>query len=83
MKPFIDCNIWIIPDNPESHKWGNFYYIYLIHQYNSLTGSFNTEFSEGFYKIPESEIKNLHLIQMVDWNILQQKSIPILKNNDG
>ena len=81
MIPFLDCNIWVIRDTPDATRGDNFYFIYLIHQYNSLTGSFNTEFFEDFYKIPQFEINNIHLMDSIDWKLLQN-GIPVLKKNE-
>ena len=79
MTPFLYCNIWCIDI---SITYNNFYYVSRVYFYNSLSSDI-TEFPPEVIHIPEFEIHNLHLLQNVDYNIINTNSIPILKNTDN
>jgi hypothetical protein len=77
--PFLDCNIFSVHNLPVTEE---FYMIENVYHYNSLTSGI-IEFKQTTIQIPEHEIQNLHLLNTIDTNIINQYGIPILKRVIG
>lgn len=77
MKPFLDCNIWSVNDMLVDNM--GFAFVKMIYPYNSNTEEFNTSIPPGFIQIPEPEIKNLHLLDGLDYEFINAFRIPIIR----
>jgi hypothetical protein len=80
MKPFLNCNIWSINDCIMTQD--GYTFIKRIYPYNSDTDEFNTSIPPGFIQIPEFEIKNLHLLENLDYAFINKFRIPIIKKDN-
>lgn len=78
MTPFLECDIWSI----ENHSFDGFYMIEKIYKYNSLCDNINDTYTIGFYQIPEFEIYNLHLLNGVDLQLVNDNRIPIIERSE-
>ena len=65
-----------------SISYNNFYYVSRVYFYDSLNSDI-TEFQPELIHIPEFEINNLHLLQNIDYTVINANSIPILKNTSN
>jgi hypothetical protein len=80
---FLNCNIWSVHSNlPPPYTNENFYLIERAYFYNSLESGI-VEFNIECIQIPEFEIQDMHLLQGLDFDLINRYSIPILyRNND-
>lgn len=74
--PFLDCNIFSVHNLPVTQD--EFYMIENVYYHNSLTSGI-VEFNPITIQIPESEIKDLHLLEEIDPKIVNENNIPILR----
>lgn len=74
MNAFLDCNIWSI----STTGIDKFFLVEKVYNYNSLTDGI-VEITPGFVQVPEFEIKDLHLLDGVDYNIINSYSVPIVQ----
>lgn len=79
MTSFLNCAIWsinghIIDDNGFAH-------IRKVYWYDSNTDEFNTPIPPGFIQIPEFEIGDLHLLDRVDYDFINEYKIPIIRRD--
>lgn len=79
MTPFINCNIWSINDNVVIDD--EFYFVRRVYHYNSDTEEFNNPIPPGFIQIPEFEIKDLHLLNNLNYDFINEFKIPIIRKN--
>jgi restriction endonuclease S subunit len=77
---FLDCNIWSINDSIMDDN--GFTIVKRVYPYNSDTDEFNNPIPPGFIQIPEFCIKNLHLLQELDYNFINQHAIPIIRKDE-
>jgi hypothetical protein len=80
MKPFINCNIWSVNDSVVIDN--EFYFVRRVYHYNSDTEEFNNPIPPGFVQIPEFKIKDLHLLDNLDYDFINQHRIPIIRKNE-
>jgi hypothetical protein len=80
MTSFLNCNIWSV-HNLYVDDYG-YTLVRRIYPYNSDTAEFNTPIPPGFIQIPEFEIKNLHLLNGLDYDFINKNSIPILRRDE-
>jgi hypothetical protein len=79
MTPFLDCNVWSV--NPDLDPNG-FAMVEKVYHYNSLLGDCNTlehNVQTGFIQIPQFEIQNLELLNLLDFQFINEHKIPIIK----
>jgi hypothetical protein len=82
MSSFLNCNIWSINDCIMSED--GYTVVRRVYEYNSDTDDFNTPIPPGFIQIPEFEIKNLHLLNNLNYDFINEFKIPIIKKQtDG
>jgi hypothetical protein len=81
MKSFLDCNIWSVNDLFVDEL--GFTFVRRVYQYNSNTSEFNTPIPPGFIQIPEFEIKNLHLLDNLDYSRIHEFRIPIIRKDSN
>lgn len=80
MKAFLDCDIFSVFEDEN-----DFYLIYRIYRYNSLSDNFNYNIDKdnlGCYQIPDFEIKNLHLLKNIDFEKIAKFVIPVIKKHN-
>jgi len=79
MKPFLECNIWSIQAGMDAN---GFTFVEKIYYYNSMVGDCNIleNTSVGFIQIPEFEIQNLHLLDSLDFDLINKNRIRIIRN---
>ena len=80
MTPFLNCNIWSINDRIMDDN--GFTIVKRVYPYNSNTDEFNNPIPPGFIQIPEFVIKNLHLLQGLDYEFINKYGIPIIRKNE-
>lgn len=73
---FLDCFLWYVfaDDLVETDH----YLVYNVVKYNSNTDEFNTKINPICTCIPDFEIMNKHLLDGLDYNIVNEYKIPIL-----
>jgi hypothetical protein len=76
MKPYLDCNI--ISVMALSNTPDYFYQIDNIYHYNSLTSGI-INFKLDCIQIPEFEIRDKHLLNNLDFDLIDRLNIPIIK----
>jgi hypothetical protein len=82
MTSFLKCNIWSVNDLTIDPN--GFTFIKRVYPYDSDTEEFNTSIPPGFIQIPEFEIKNLHLLNGLDFNFINEFKIAIIRRDkDG
>lgn len=80
---FLDCNIWSVYLNVQPYVDHNFFFVERVYSYNSLTSGIII-FNPNCMQIPEFEIKDLHLLDKVDYELINKYRIPVLyKVNDS
>lgn len=77
ISPFLDCYIWSVHTTNQPYMEHNFFLVEKIYYYNSLTTGIIV-FNFECMQIPEFEIKDMHLLDGLDYNVINQYSIPIL-----
>jgi len=75
MTPFLYCNIWSVFT---TLNYDDFYYIHRVFHYDSLNSGI-VDFDPALIHIPEFLISNLHLLHDVDYDFINENTIPILK----
>jgi hypothetical protein len=79
MTAFLNCNIWSVGHLSDDL---GFSLVQKIYPYYSDIEEFNFSIEPGFIQIPEFEIENLHLLDNLDYNIINQFKVPILKRTE-
>lgn len=79
MSSFLDCNIWIIPDIDHTEDY--FYPVYEVFKYNSNTDNFSM-YMPGSIIVPEFEIENLHLLEGLDFDLINKNRIYLIKREN-
>jgi hypothetical protein len=74
---FLNCNIWSVKLTDQPYIKQNFFLISAVYYYNSLTSGI-FEFDMECIQIPEFEIKNIHLLNGLDFDFINKNTIPIL-----
>ena len=59
----------------------NFFLVENVYYYNSLTSGIIV-FNPNCMQIPEFEIKDLHLLDQVDYDLINKYTIPLLYRDD-
>jgi hypothetical protein len=81
MKPYLECNIWSVNDMVIDDM--GFTFVKRVYPYNSDTDEFNMPIPPGFIQIPEFEIKNLNLLDGLDYDFINRFKIPIIRIDNG
>lgn len=74
---FLNCNIWSVDITHDAYNDSNFFLVDRIYHYNSLTSGI-VVFNPNCIQIPEFEIKELHLLDGLDYDFINRNVIPIL-----
>jgi hypothetical protein len=77
MSSFLNCNIWSL--FPDDRVISNHYLVEKVYEYNSDNDDFNRKIEYITVQVPEFEIANQHLLSGIDYNIVNQYKIPIVK----
>lgn len=80
MSSFLNCNIWSVHNLYVDEE--GFTLVRRVYFYNSDTEEFNNPVPPGFVQIPEFEIKNLHLLNNLDYERIDRFRIPILRQDE-
>ena len=75
---FLNCNIWSVPLLEQPYLDENFYLVYDVYRYNSMESGIVT-FKYDCVQIPEYEILDNHLLNNLDFNLINENAIPILR----
>jgi hypothetical protein len=78
MTPFLDCNIWSVTFDGIDQ----YFFVEKVYHYKSSTQEF-IDIIPGHIQIPEFEISNLSLLQQVNFNVVNEHHIPIIKINEN
>ena len=78
MTPFLDCNIWSV----SCYGIDQYFFVEKVYHYISLTQEF-VDIIPGHTQIPEFEISNLSLLQQVNFNVVNEHHIPIIKRTEN
>ena len=78
---FLNCNIWSVNLVNQPYIEHNFFLIEKVYYYNSLTSGIIV-FNPSSVQIPEFEIKDLHLLDELDYDFINKYTIPILYKNE-
>jgi hypothetical protein len=79
---FLDCNIWSVDLRVNTHSDNNFFLVESIYHYNSLTSGI-VKYNPTCVQVPEFEIRDLHLLDGLDYDLINKFSVPILSRIDG
>ena len=81
--PFLNCNIWSLHLTDQPYIEHKFFLVEKIYYYNSLTSGI-AMFTPNCVQIPEFEINDLHLLNNLNYDVVNKYSIPIIckKNID-
>jgi len=78
---FLNCNIWSVHPLKQPYIEYNFYLVSNVYYYNSLnSGIYN--FDLECVQIPEFEIRNLNLLDNIEFDFVNKYYIPILYRNN-
>jgi hypothetical protein len=80
--PFLNCNIWSVQITDQPYYEQNFYLVSSVYHYNSLTSGI-INFDMNCIQIPEFEIHNIKLLDNLDFNVINENSIPILYRDNN
>ena len=78
---FLDCNIWSVDLINQPYIEHNFFLVENVYYYNSLTSGIIV-FNPNCMQIPEFEIKDLHLLDQLDYELINKHTIPVLYKDD-
>jgi hypothetical protein len=78
---FLDCNIWSVNLTRQPYIEHNYFLVENIYYYNSLSSGI-TNFNFECAQIPEFEISDIHLLDGIDYELINKYQIPILCKND-
>ena len=78
---FLDCNIWSVHSINQPYIEHNFFLVEKVYYYNSLTSGIIV-FNPNCMQIPEFEIKDLHLLDQIDYDLINKYTIPLLYRDD-
>jgi hypothetical protein len=79
---FLDCNILSINLIDQPYNDHNFFLIEKVYYYNSLTSGIIV-FNPGSVQIPEFEIRDIHLLDGLDYDFINKENVPILSRIDN
>jgi hypothetical protein len=80
---FLNCNIWSVHLLKQPYIEHNFYSVANVYYYNSLNSGIYY-FDLECVQIPEFEIRNINLLDNIDFDFVNKYSIPILyRDKDG
>jgi hypothetical protein len=79
---FLDCNIWSVHLINQPYIQHNFFLVENVYHYNSLTSGIIV-FNPNCIQIPEFEIKDLHLLDKLDYDLINKHTIPVLYKDDA
>ncbi len=78
---FLDCNIWSVPLFDQPYIFDNFYLVEGVYYYNSLHSGIVC-FNIDSLQIPEFEIENIEMLSNLDFELINNNTIPILCRKD-
>lgn len=78
---FLNCNIWSVDLVNQPYIEHNFFLVETVYYYNSVTSGI-IAFNPNCIQIPEFEIKDLHLLDAVDYEFINKHTIPLLYKHD-
>jgi hypothetical protein len=78
---FLDGNIWSVDLTRQPYIEHKFFLVENVYYYNSLTSGIIV-FNPNCIQIPEFEIKDLHLLDGVDYEFINKYTIPLLYKHD-
>lgn len=82
-KAFLDCNIWSVNNIQQPYIEHNFFLVSSVYYYNSLLSG-AVSFDLECIQIPEFIIQDIHLLDGLDFNFINENCIPILyKDKDA
>lgn len=79
MTPFLNCNIWSVPIM--GHTEDGFYFVNSVYHHDSLNQNYNPDIEPGLIQVPEFLIENLELLRTINFSMLNDHRIPILKGD--
>jgi hypothetical protein len=80
MKPFLDCAMWSVHRH---YAYPDFYFVEEVYYYNSNNTEYNTYKEVGSIEVPEFEIKNMGLLDGLNFSLINENKIPIVSSNNG
>jgi hypothetical protein len=80
-EPFLNCNMWSVSLINQPHIEHNFFLVENVYYHNSLTSGIIV-FNPNCAQIPEFEIKDLHLLNGLDYEVINKYAIPLLYKDD-
>lgn len=79
---FLNCNIWSVDlTTKQPYFEQNFFLVEKVYYYNSLTSGIIV-FNPNCIQVPEFEIKDLHLLDELDYDFINKYTIPVLYKNE-
>ena len=78
---FLNCNIWSVNLTGQPYSEHNFFLVENVYYYNSLTSGIIV-FNPNCIQIPEFEIKDLYLLDELDYEFINKHTIPVLYKDD-
>jgi hypothetical protein len=78
---FLNCNIWSVHTIDQPFFKEQFYLFDRIYYYNSLESGI-IDFNLECIQIPEFEIQDIHLLNGLDIEFINQSGIPLLYRNE-
>lgn len=79
---FLNCNIWSVNALEQPYIDQNFFLVSNVYHYNSLQSGIG-DFLLDDIQIPDFEIKDIHLLDGLDFNFINEHCIPILYRDNA
>jgi hypothetical protein len=74
---FLNCDIWSVHLTDQPYIDDNFFLVGNVYHHNSLTSGIFI-FDQQCVQIPEFEIRDIHLLDGLDFEFINKNTIPIL-----
>lgn len=78
---FLNCNIWSVYLINQPYMEYNFFLVESVYYHNSLTSGI-IKYNPQCMQIPQFEIKDIHLLDELDYELLNKHTIPVLSRVD-
>lgn len=79
---FLNCNIWSVHSINQPYIDQNLFLVSAIYHYNSLTSGIHN-FNPECIQVPEFDIKEIHLLEGLNYDFITKQNIPILSRIDN
>lgn len=79
--PFLDCNIWSVHLTNQPYIQQNFFLVESVYYHNSLTSGI-IKYNPLCVQIPEFEIKDMHLLDGLNYELINKFTVPVLSKVD-